>query len=276
MKLTTETYNALVHLYHHFNANLFDNKLPEVVFIYHRQNKVMGYASFQRWQTKNKKIVDEIAINPEYLERFPIIEICQTLVHEMVHIWQMNFGTPGRRGYHNKEWSAKMASLGLIPSSSGKPGGSKTGENMMDYVRFNGLFHLACKDLVRFKFSFPLVDRYSVFRRDDPILAFDEHDEPIQLSNSFFPIIETEEPLLALKKEQPDEVAISLNSVNDGVGTNENTSASPFPQISVSTLPKSSSGRVKYVCPTCQIQVWGKPALKLGCLDCKTELREQH
>ena len=50
--------------------------------------------------------------HPDILSR-PIEESMGTLVHEMVHFWQQEFGTPSRRGYHNREWADKMEALGL-------------------------------------------------------------------------------------------------------------------------------------------------------------------
>lgn len=40
----------------------------------------------------------------------------QTIVHEMVHLWQYEFGKPSHRTYHNKE-ADKMA-IGLMPSNT--------------------------------------------------------------------------------------------------------------------------------------------------------------
>ena len=39
-----------------------------------------------------------------------------------------------RRGYHNKEWAAKMKAIGLQPSNTGMVGGKETGQQMMDYI----------------------------------------------------------------------------------------------------------------------------------------------
>jgi hypothetical protein len=71
----------------------------------------------------------------------------QTLVHEMTHVWQHVFGKPSARGYHNKEWAAKMKSIGLMPSSTGMVGGKETGQRMRDYPIPNGRFLKACDDL---------------------------------------------------------------------------------------------------------------------------------
>ena len=62
-------------------------------------------------------------------------------MHEMVHVWQHAHGKPGARGYHNKEWAAKMKAIGLQPSSTGMVGGKETGQRMMDYIIPGGRVH---------------------------------------------------------------------------------------------------------------------------------------
>ena len=37
----------------------------------------------------------------------------------MTHVWQHQHGKPSSRGYHNREWAAKMKAIGLQPSNTG-------------------------------------------------------------------------------------------------------------------------------------------------------------
>src|SRR5262249_39149237 len=74
-------------------------------------------------------------------------EIASTLVHEMVHVWQQQHGKPPSRGYHDKEWSAKMKTIGLQPSSSGTVGGKETGQRMSHYIVPDGPFAKASATL---------------------------------------------------------------------------------------------------------------------------------
>jgi predicted SprT family Zn-dependent metalloprotease len=83
--------------------------------------------------------VDEIAMNPVYFSIRTIKATLSTLVHEMVHQWQFHFGEPGRRGYHNKQWAARMERVGLMPSDTGEPGGRKVGQSMTHYIIAGGL-----------------------------------------------------------------------------------------------------------------------------------------
>jgi predicted SprT family Zn-dependent metalloprotease len=274
---TLDSYDAILQAYEFFNQALFSGQLPKVIITYHRQRRVMGYASIARWVNAKREFVDELAVNPEYFAQYPLIEICQTLCHEMVHIWQAHFGKPGRRGYHNAEWARKMKSIGLMPSSTSKPGGSETGENMMDYILIDGVFLKACQKLIKKGFKIPWVDRYPTYRQEVPILAFSPENEPIELDKYFKP---KKKLATAELVHRSDKEIISF-SFDDEIATGEiaNETQIPFEhnsefQSTFTTKPAQKSGRVKYCCKSCQILVWGKRNLKISCLDCNLQLQE--
>ena len=128
---TKEVYDELQHAYDHFNRRLFGGELPTCVITLQRENpRTYGYFSSKRFGHVDGGTTDEIALNPTFFAVVPLVETMQTLVHEMCHLWQEHFGDPGRRKYHNGEWADKMESIGLIPSSTGQPGGKRTGERM--------------------------------------------------------------------------------------------------------------------------------------------------
>lgn len=146
---TSRNYAAFQIAFDHFNAALFDGQLPPALITFQRKKNSMGYFSPERFKERvGKGTVSEIALNPTYFATKPPIEICQTLVHEQAHQWQMHFGKPSRTGYHNKEWAAKMEEIGLMPSSTGQPGGRKVGQKMADYVIPGGRFEQAAKELM--------------------------------------------------------------------------------------------------------------------------------
>jgi hypothetical protein len=66
----------------------------------------------------------------------------------MVHLWQHHFGTPTRRGYHNREWAHRMDGIGLCPSDTGQPGGKRTGQIMSHFIVEGGPFHQAYTTLL--------------------------------------------------------------------------------------------------------------------------------
>jgi len=85
-----------------------------------------------------------------------LIEVYSTLVHEQCHIWQYTLGMPSRPGYHNKEWANKMIAVGLMPSTTGKPGGKIVGQGMSDYPIENGVF-LKALDKMPDRLKFPFI-----------------------------------------------------------------------------------------------------------------------
>lgn len=122
--------------YSFFNQMLFNGELPECLITMHysARGNVMGYYSRNKFSATDKRgQVDELFLNTKYFH-LGDMETLQTLVHEMVHVWQFHFGKPGKRGYHNKEFARKMREIGLQASSTGKPGGKDTGVNMADYI----------------------------------------------------------------------------------------------------------------------------------------------
>jgi hypothetical protein len=86
-------------------------------------------------------------LNPDGFINRTDEQILGTLVHEMVHNWQQHRGTAPKRPYHNKEWAAKMKSLGLWPSNSGLVGGKETGVQMSQYIIEGGPFDEAYQQL---------------------------------------------------------------------------------------------------------------------------------
>jgi predicted SprT family Zn-dependent metalloprotease len=100
---------------------------------YQRQANSAGYFSPDRWSGRITESGEhELALNPDGFIGQSDGQIMQTLVHEQAHVWQHYFGKPSARGYHNREWAAKMKSIGLMPSSTGMVGGKETGQRMRD------------------------------------------------------------------------------------------------------------------------------------------------
>lgn len=250
---TTEFYQALQRAYDHFNEKLFSGSLPNVLFSIQRQANVMGYFSSERWGSNKEKsttpVCDEISINPDYASRSAIIELFQTLVHEMAHQWQYHHGSPSRRTYHNKEWADKMENIGLMPSSTGKPGGNKTGQKMSDYPISNGLFIKECMTLIDEKFSMPWIDRRAK--------AIVTDAELVESYNDILPDI---------KIEGIEALTTTVSSIFDDMIDEQ--------EYELEVEPKPKTYKKRYSCPDCKANVWGKPSLNIGCLNCDVVLVE--
>lgn len=267
---TYELLNMLLMAYQHFNDELFNDELADCMFTLQREKQTMGYFSRDRWvSTADGRKIHELAVNPAYFARYPLKEVLQTLVHEMAHFWQYEFGTPGRARYHNKEWGDKMESLGLMPSSTGRPGGKRTGDHMADYAISGGLFERSCVTLIDKGFMLPWVDRAAVKPNGPPI---DQHSSDIEVmleSGSFD------------DDDNADEQGEQDNVIPFVVPAPAAEALSrPIAEVSPDFLPEQNTElaakkqKVKYHCP-CGNNVWGKPHLNLICADCEGHFIEQ-
>lgn len=201
-QFTKEQFTALQNLFDYFNKNLFGGELGPCLLNLSRKSKSMGFYSPNSWvgkETTQATKIDEISLSPEYLH-VSVKEYCQTLVHEMVHKWQHQFGKP-TAGYHNKQFAEKMKAVGLMPSHNGQPGGKEIGKKMADYPIEGGIFEEMFKAIP-----------------EAMLLPFIAHPED------------------AGKKKK-----------------------------------KKAKNKVKYTCPMCNANAWGKAGLLIHCGECSTE-----
>lgn len=150
-KPTHETYTEFQTAYDFFNQELFGNQLPDCLITYQRKAKTKGYFADGRFENiENGKIIDEIAINPEYFrgENISPKSILSTLVHEMCHLWQKYYGKPGRSRYHNQEWAEMMLMVGLHPTDDGTLTGMMTGDKVSHLIIEGGKFDKTCGQLL--------------------------------------------------------------------------------------------------------------------------------
>jgi predicted SprT family Zn-dependent metalloprotease len=166
MNPTKQLYDTLNRAYAHYNTHLFQDKLPHCVITLSNKGR-RSYGYYVRGKFANNKdntqLSDEICLNPVHFETKDFQETMQTLVHEMVHLWQFNHGKPPSRAYHDKEFAAKMFEVGLQPTSDGTPTGATTGPHMLDICIPDGLFDVATKALAADGLALDWYDRtYSV------------------------------------------------------------------------------------------------------------------
>lgn len=152
---TIETYEGLSKAFDHFNDRLFDSRLPPVLFTLARKGKAHGYFWAEQFvhRTDGDR-THEIALNPNTMGR-ELEAVLSTLVHEMTHLEQQEYGKPGKNGHHNREWVGFMERVGLIPSNTGEPGGKQTGRQMTHYINPEGPFVEAYRELAEMGFDLP-------------------------------------------------------------------------------------------------------------------------
>lgn len=236
---TESTYRELKQAYDTFNAQLFGGTLPPCLLTLQREKRTYGYFSSARFGHRDGHTTDEIALNPEYFAFLPLVEVLQTVVHEMTHLWQAHFGKPGRGRYHNDEWATKMESIGLMPSHTGMPGGRRVGDCMADYPLPGGRFLKAVDALVA-------IDGFQ-------ISWYDRFARP----QGLYP------PVAAAAAAELPAAALQLVAAGGA--------AAP-PVAVLERPPADRSNRVKYQCPVCRLNVWGKPGLSLRCNGCEVDV----
>lgn len=225
----SDVHDQLKNAVDYFNRVLFNGELPEVVIRLQRHLGSSGCFFPSRWLDQEGRSAHQISLNPYFFAKRPLQDIFQTLVHQMCHLWQAEFGKPSRSGYHNLEWARKMQSIGLTPTSTGKPGGKLVGQRLMDYVEPEGAFRTACIAYIEDG------GRWTWLDRDCEQLPPAPHPP-----DSNGPIQRLDTPLHTLF-----------------------TGFSPVYEADTQKL------KTKYECPGCGAIVWGKIGLKVACRPCQ-------
>jgi hypothetical protein len=116
-----------------------------------RHKGAYGFFSGERFVSvaHPEEVTDEIALNPVHFADRKPTKVLSTLAHEMTHLWQHHFGTPPRKGYHDREWARKMLEIGLIPTDTGEIGGKETGQHMSHVIAEEGKFAHAVARLLQ-------------------------------------------------------------------------------------------------------------------------------
>ena len=145
---TMAEYITLQSAFDHFNTALWAGKLPQVLITLQRKKGARGYFSPDRFAGRGfKGQTHELALNPDCFAGRSDREIISTLVHEMAHVWEQEFGKPPRGGYHGRAWADEMKRIGLQPSTTGAEGGKETGQKVSHYIVTAGAFDVAFSEL---------------------------------------------------------------------------------------------------------------------------------
>ena len=159
-KPTEETYREFQVAYDFLNHKLFNDQLPGCLITMQRRSRTYGFYCNRRFVNPSQgRETDEIALNPSYFMARTVAGVLSTLAHEMNHLRQYQFGKPGRRGYHNREWADSMIAIGLHPSDTGEPDGRETGYHMTHYIVEAGPFDLACNELLSTDFRLSWLEK---------------------------------------------------------------------------------------------------------------------
>jgi predicted SprT family Zn-dependent metalloprotease len=260
MSPTSELYAPLIAAYDHFNQSLFASELPPVIFTLQRKKNVMGFFAAKRWGNSQGKLCNEISINPGYFASSRLIEVFQTLVHEMVHAWQFHCGHPSDGHYHNKEWAQKMMEVGLMPSDTGEPGGAIVGRHMSDFIMKQGRFMEAANILLKDNtFKLNWVDRLALPKLHEPVVV----DSPSLKPNSLVEHCAHDDDLLAASI-----VSLHDKSLLDPASSHRDEFIHMPESFFIPEVAKRQT-RTKYMCGGCSTIIYGKQSLNVVCGDCE-------
>lgn len=135
---TQEYYDAWEYVYDQANIALFDGRLPNCLISMQRNPRSLGFFAPERFIRGDGIKTHELALNPTILRKCDLVSVICVLIHEMLHVDQHHYGTPGKRGYHNREFAEMSKKVGLHTSDTGEPGGKETGYRMSQYINEGG------------------------------------------------------------------------------------------------------------------------------------------
>lgn len=285
---TLEVYEELQSVYDIYNQELFDGELPGALLVITRKRNSKGFFSPARYSNKEGVLADEIAMNPEFFLVRSIEEVLSTQAHEMCHQWQFHFGKDVKAGYHNKEFSVKMESIGLITSTTGYPGGDRVGEKMTHYIAEDGPFIKVTRELLKTRFGILWYDRYpnqymlrppaqvdvenaeqrqTQIKEDHKKALVDQGKTPSNRGRKKQEVLKVEPAAVsspAIMVDTPLTQSINTDIVN------QEPSATSVTNVVAKLIKRQEAQakagkRVKYSCPSCQDSVWGKPDMSLIC-----------
>lgn len=293
---TRELYGGLQSAYEHINRELFKPafgfELPNCLITLRATGRTLGYFSPERFVDGGGDYTHEIAMNPAGFACRSVEVSLSTLAHEMCHLLQLVDGSTGRTTYHNQAFADRMEKIGLITSTTGRPGGKRTAQQMTHYIQPDGPFILVIRPFLANGFRARWAERFTgaltvAWTPDDPPLPPTlepvDHGDPLVSVHASPPPA----PAPGHPSEPWDNVAI-LGASAAGVEASRPAAPAagtegahtPMEPPPVALHPgrfvqgrqpaRAAKLRHKYACPgnECGQAAWGKPGLVLVCGKC--------
>lgn len=134
----SRTTGYLEKMFRTLNDKYFDGKLEEPIITVQSTPRAYGHVTVGKSWRKGQEHRHELNIGAGTLDR-PIESIVSTLLHEMVHLWNLQTGVKdcSRGGaYHNKRFKQAAEKRDLIISYDGTIGWSITepSEQLIDFI----------------------------------------------------------------------------------------------------------------------------------------------
>jgi hypothetical protein len=243
-------FTELAFAYNFINQEMFDGRLESCIVTTNRKYGSLGYFR-PRGFNAGGRCANEISLNAAYMSVRTTRSTLGILASLMCHAKNAQDGFTGKKGYCGKIWAKTMKHIGLMPSSTGRPGGAPTGYNNSFYIVKGEAFDLSCCRLQRAKFTLTWHDRFP-FRPPSR-----QSSEDIRTYRD-----------VVLVKDGSQEMQTA--SMNLGIPAALLT-AQRAADLSMTCLPLGNKHRAAkdcYVCGGCGAKLWGKPGLAVKCLHC--------
>lgn len=135
---TSRTAGFLEKCFRQLNADYFNGEVDEPVITIQSTPRAYGHCSVHKTWTVKGEERHELNISADYLKR-PIEEVIATLLHEMVHLWNLKHNIQDcSRGdtYHNKKFKEKAETVDLIIEHDDRYGWTITtpSEKLIEYI----------------------------------------------------------------------------------------------------------------------------------------------
>jgi len=244
-------YEELSEAYDYYNKELFAGLLPECIIILSKKVSNFGHFNPNNFTASDGSgiLKHEIGLNVQMFAVRSLELTLATLVHEMCHLKTYEDGNFGRYGYHPKPWASLMKKVGLIPSTTGEPGGAEIGQSVSHYVEAGGLFEEKTKQLLAKGFLISFVEK---FRQEVKTFPEEEmYKRAVQGKPGYY-----------MDDEGNEVKGKTVRCGKDEKGKDI-----------VKILIKDERSKRLYVCK-CNNKVWGKPDLSIKCNKCNSNFRE--
>ena len=126
-------------LYEHVDlmrAEFFGGQVPEVVLSFDvTDRRTLGHYTIRR---NGLGVRWALNLNPIHLAR-PVYEGLVTLLHELAHAWQHEYGTPSKPPHHNREFRDRCDAFGIPTDEGGHDLGPRHGTPFEAYCKRHGV-----------------------------------------------------------------------------------------------------------------------------------------
>ena len=110
-------HTEIMRAFNWFNARHWNNELPTPIVSFFPQppnGNRLGHFWANTWREHDREERrDEVIFYADKCLQQGINQVLQTLLHEMVHLWQKTKGKPGKDNHHNRAWHAEAKRVGL-------------------------------------------------------------------------------------------------------------------------------------------------------------------